>query len=140
MHVFEEPETRTLWLAKATPRDWLMPGETPLVIEGATTRYGRVSFSLRVPSALEMASSGYSVHANVTLPAGFAAPAGGLVLRVRAPMAYAGKLSGVTVGGKVWTSFNASSETIQFTSAQLASRSVMSGISSIVATFGATTV
>ena len=26
MLLFEEPETRTLWLAKATPRDWLAPG------------------------------------------------------------------------------------------------------------------
>merc|ERR1719326_345614 len=27
---FEDPETRTLWLAKAVPRDWLKPGERPL--------------------------------------------------------------------------------------------------------------
>jgi hypothetical protein len=139
MHVFEEPETRTLWLAKATPRDWLVPGEAPLVIERATTRYGRLSFSLRVASAEDMASSGYSVHANVTLPAGFAAagPAGGLVLRVRAPVAYAGKLSAVTVGGKAWAHFNASSETISFTLAELGTSSVSSGLSAIVASFGA---
>jgi len=138
MHVFEEPETRTLWLAKATPRDWLVPGEAPLVIERATTRYGRLSFSLRVASAEDMASSGYSVHANVTLPAGFAAagPAGGLVLRVRAPVAYAGKLSAVTVGGKAWAHFNASSETISFTLAELGTSSVSSGLSAIVASFG----
>ena len=100
MHVFEEPETHTLWLAKALPRDWLVPGEAPLVVERATTRYGRVSFSMTVGTG-----SSYTVAVNVTLPASFATagPTGGLRVRVRAPLAHAGKLSGVTVGGKAWS-------------------------------------
>ena len=105
MHVFEEPETHTLWLAKALPRDWLVPGEAPLVVERATTRYGRVSFSMTVGTG-----SSYTVAVNVTLPASFATagPTGGLRVRVRAPLAHAGKLSEVTVGGKAWSGFNAS--------------------------------
>merc|ERR1712166_668366 len=37
MLVFEEPETHTLWLGKAVPRDWLAPGESALLVEQATT-------------------------------------------------------------------------------------------------------
>jgi hypothetical protein len=144
--VFEEPETRTLWLGKAVPRDWLVPGESPLVAEGVTTRYGRLSFSLQAVSAVDAVRSGYAVHANVTLPPSCGTgvggagsqPAGGLVLRIRAPMAHAGKLSGVTVGGQAWAHFNASAETIEFTAAQLTPALVESGLPAIVATFAAT--
>ena len=137
MLVFEEPETRTLWLAKATPRDWLAPGEAPLVVERATTRYGRVSFSV---VAVGAAAGSYAVRANVTLPAGFARagaprPAGGLVLRIRAPPPHAGKLSGVTVGGKAWVDFNASTETVSFSAAQLTPSLLATGLPEIVATF-----
>ena len=51
MLCFEEPQTRTLWLAKATPRDWLAAGEAPLVATNLTTRYGRLSFSLTPPTS-----------------------------------------------------------------------------------------
>ena len=139
MHVFEEPETRTLWLAKATPRDWLALGETPLVIERATTRYGRISFSLAAESSSAEGGSaaGYSVRANVTLPASIvgAPPAGGLMLRIRAPLEHAGKLSGVTVGGKAWSGFNASTETVSFSAAELTPELVGAGLPAIVATF-----
>ena len=125
MHVFEEPETHTLWLAKATPRDWLAPGEAPLVIKRATTRYGRVSFSLTVSTAAETAedtggSPKLVVRANLTVPAGFAeaGPAGGLRLRLRAPLAHAGRLGSVTVGGKPWV-VNRTAETVDFTAAQV---------------------
>ena len=84
--VFEEPETRTLWLGKALPRDWLAAGEAALSVQRATTRYGRISFKLAAAAA--EAGAPYTVHANVTLPASFAAsaPAGGLVLRLRTPL------------------------------------------------------
>ena len=62
----------------------------------------------------------------------------GLVLRIRAPMAHAGKLSGVTVGGQALAHFNASAETIEFTAAQLTPALVESGLPAIVATFAAT--
>eukprot|EP00966_Prymnesium_polylepis_P085900 1988025-Prymnesium_polylepis.1 len=40
MLTFEEPETRTLWLAKATPRDWLDPDASPITAHRVPTRYG----------------------------------------------------------------------------------------------------
>ena len=143
MHVFEEPETHTLWLAKATPRDWLAPGESPLMVEGATTRYGRVSFSLRVEGSAEaaeaVASGSYSVRVNVTVASAFASspPAGGLIVRVRAPVEYAGKMSSVTVGGKSWSSFNASTETISFGASDLTAALISSGLPVMVVSFGA---
>ena len=33
MLCFEEPQTRTLWLGKAVPRDWLVTGEAPIAAE-----------------------------------------------------------------------------------------------------------
>ena len=62
-----------------------------------------------------------------------APPEGGLRVRVRAPMAYAGKLSAVTVGGKAWSSFDAAAETIDFSKAALASGGTQLAI---LATFG----
>eukprot|EP01051_Picozoa_sp_SAG22_P006635 SAG22_NODE_440_length_10484_cov_19.751661_9_plen_429_part_00 len=138
MLVFEEPEARTLWLAKATPRDWLLPAtKEPLAVERATTRYGRISFSLAVATAAPV----YTVAANVTVPASFAAaaskPAGGLVLRIRAPVEHAGKLSKVTVGGQVWSGFDAAEETVSFKASELTAELIKSGLPAIVATFGA---
>ena len=84
MLCFEEPETRTLWLAKATPRDWLAPGEQPLRAYNLTTRYGRISYTLSTATAV-VAPEGagvaavpapapaYSVHASVHLPPSFVA-------------------------------------------------------------------
>ena len=46
MLCYEEPESRTLWLGKATPREWLAAGEAALVAANLTTRYGRITFSL----------------------------------------------------------------------------------------------
>jgi len=150
MLVFEELETRTLWLGKAVPRDWLAPGEAPLLIENATTRYGRVSFSLTVGSSEEGLEAsggggggggGYSVRANVTLPSSFAtsSPVGGLRVRIRTPIEHAGKLSSVTVGGKAWSSFDAGTETVDFSAVELTAEMIATGLPAIVATFGAST-
>ena len=135
MLCFEEPETRTLWLAKATPRDWLAAGEAPLVASNLTTRYGRLSFSLAPPVVVARGSS-YAVRVNLTLPPSFAttAPAGGIRLRLRAPLAYAGRLSAVTVGTQQWSDFSAAEETIDIAASQL-SASVIQGLTRIVATF-----
>ena len=130
---FEEPETRTLWVAKATPRDWLVPGEAPVIATNLTTRYGRISFSLQVVAA---GTSAYTVRANVTLgPA--AVPPGGVRVRVRAPLQHAGRLSAVTVGGEAWSAFNAAEETIDFTAAALTPDRIENGLPQIVATFAA---
>ena len=79
------------------------------------------------------------MHANVSLPTSFAvsAPAGGVRLRLRAPLAYAGRLSGVSVGGRSWGGFNAAAETIDFSAAQLTASLLASGLPTIVATFAA---
>ena len=61
--------------------------------------------------------------------------AGGLRLRVRAPLTQAGKLSGVSVGGKAWTHFDAATETIDFSAAQLTKPLLETGLPSVVATF-----
>merc|ERR1711971_1095790 len=45
--LFEEPDNRTLWIAKALPRDWLAPGANQVVVERATSRYGSISFRLQ---------------------------------------------------------------------------------------------
>ena len=136
MIAFEEPQTRTLWLGKAVPRDWLVAGEAPLVANNVTTRYGRISMSLHVASG-----TGYSVKANVTLPQSFATkpPAGGIRLRIRTPLAQAGKLSKVTVGGKAWTAFDAAAETVNIAASALTAELIKSGLPQIVATFGAAT-
>ena len=136
MLCFEEPQTRTLWLAKATPRDWLEVGGAPIVASELTTRYGRVSFSLKASS--DKLKGAYVVHANVSLPSRFCtgtAPDGGIRLRLRAPLVHAGKLSRVTVGGKPWTAFNAAEETIDFSKEALCNTTLAGFLAAIVATF-----
>jgi hypothetical protein len=83
--------------SKAVPRDWLVAGEALLVANRVTMRYGRISLSLEVA-----AGATYAVKANITLPPSFGtkAPTGGIKLRIRAPLAHAGKLSKVMVGGQ----------------------------------------
>lgn len=131
---FEELETRTLWLAKATPREWLTAGAEAIAAQRLTTRYGRVSYVLRALGS----GSGYTVQANVTLPAGFSAtgttPAGGVRLRLRVPAAFAGKMSKVTVGGAAWSAFDAAAETVDFAAASL-TPAVLAGMQAIVASF-----
>ena len=136
MLCFEEPESRTLWLGKAVPRDWLVQGEAPLVAERLTTRYGRISFRLQVSAS---ASEQYTVRANVTLPESFATtgPAGGIRLRLRAPLAHAGKMSAVTVGGVSWSAFDAAEETIDISAAMLTRGLIRDGLPNVVATFSA---
>ena len=178
MLAYEEPETRTFWLGKAVPRDWLAAGEAPLNAKNVTTRYGRISFSLTVGVAADNSSSSssssegggtdgggnsggdkggggdfvnegfasstgaYVVHANITLPASYAdkatQPAGGIRLRIRAPIVHAGKLSKVTIGGQAWTAFNAAEETIDIAAGKLTASLIATGLPTIVATFGAT--
>ena len=144
MLCFEEPQTRTLWLAKATPRDWLEVGEGPIAASGLTTRYGRVSFSLQA-SYDTVQSQGklqgvYAVRANISLPSSRfgdgtgAVPAGGIRLRLRAPLKI-GKLSQVTIGGIAWTAFDATEETIDIASETLKQSGIVARLQSIVAVF-----
>jgi hypothetical protein len=134
MLVFEEPDNRTLWLAKALPRDWLGPGSQPVVVGNATSRYGRLSFSLHADSSAGGGS--YQVTVRMELPASFAKgpPPGGLRVRLRAPLQWARKLASVTVGGKPWSSFDRDAETIDF-SAQDLKTMPLSSLGTIVASF-----
>ena len=129
--LFEEPDNRTVWLAKALPRDWLAPGAEEVVVEDATTRYGRLSYRLDA----KMTAGAYTVSANVSLPPSYAEspPTGGLRLRLRAPLPHAGKLKAVTVDGKPWAAIDAKAETVDFSAAAL---KAAPQLGSIVATFG----
>ncbi len=101
MLVFEDPESDTLWLAKATPRKWLEDGKT-ISVSAAPTRWGRVGYS--IVSKLKEGT----VSARVDFPArGFAAST---QLRLRAPGER--KLKSVTLGGKPWTKFDPALETV----------------------------
>ena len=135
MLCFEEPETRTLWLAKATPRDWLAAGEAPLMASNLTTRYGRISYTMS--TATVVAGTGYAVHASVKLPSSFATspPSGGIRLRIRAPLEHAGKLSKVTIGGEAWAAFSAAEETIDIAASKITAKLIASGLPEIAATF-----
>ena len=135
MLCYEEPETKTLWLAKATPRDWLAVGQEPVRASNLTTRYGRVSFAVAAQASEDSNVAALSVHASVTLPASFATttPAGGIRLRIRAPLEH--KLSGVTVGGKAWSDFDAAEETINIAASKITASLIADGLPHIVATF-----
>lgn len=133
--LYEEPDNRTVWLAKALPRDWLAIGVPAVKVGRATSRYGRVSFSMQAGHA----EGSYVVNANVSLPTSYssAPPPGGLRLRLRAPLQHAGKMKTVTVGGKVWTAFDAKAETVDFTAKNLAEggSTLRNALQHVVATF-----
>lgn len=132
--VFEDPNSRTVWLGKALPREWLAVGMAPVTVTNATTRYGRVSYTM----AADPAGAGtYRIRANVSLPAAYgsaAGPAGGLKLRLRAPIAHAGQLSSVSVGGKAWPAIDAKAETVDFAQDALLP-TVLKEMQDITATF-----
>ena len=74
--VFEDPESETLWLARATPRAWLEDGKT-IAVEAASTRWGRIGYTI----ASQLKSN--MIRATLDLPAtGIAAE---IRLRLRAP-------------------------------------------------------
>ena len=58
MLLFEDPNTATVWLGKALPREWLAPDtHSPITVANATTRYGRVSYTLSASSEEVVARS-----------------------------------------------------------------------------------
>ena len=58
-------------------------------------------------------------------------------MRLRAPLAHAGRLSSVTVSGAAWAGFSAAEESVDFTAAQLTAGLLRDGLPRIVATFAA---
>jgi hypothetical protein len=101
MLVFEDPLSPTLWLAKATPRAWLGPGER-IKVDDAPTRWGKVSYTLS--SHLDQGE----VRATVALP--HAMPAETKV-RFRIPEGWT--LSGVEVNDRTWGEFDPVEETVR---------------------------
>eukprot|EP01049_Picozoa_sp_SAG25_P007535 SAG25_NODE_620_length_6411_cov_11.541350_1_plen_139_part_00 len=97
----------TLWLGKALPRVWLSPGET-IVAEDVPTRGGRIGLAI-------VSSEGGSYAVNITVPHGYAWPAGGVRLRLRSPAYPHGRhIASATVGGRPWPAalLNATEETV----------------------------
>jgi hypothetical protein len=101
MLVFEDPESETLWLAKATPRKWLEDGQR-IEVRAAPTRWGRVGYSI-----VSKLNEG-SVAVRVDLPAAGLAAATQVRLRVPGER----KLKSVTWNGKDWKQFDPARETI----------------------------
>jgi hypothetical protein len=95
MLLFEDPLSRTLWLARATPRAWLSHGRR-IALTRAPTRYGALSYSLesRLDEGL--------VTAAVTLPEG---GAGEVRLRLRVPAPHV--MTSVEVDGDPWPDLDA---------------------------------
>ena len=100
MLVFEDPESETVWLAKATPRSWLESGKA-IAVTGAPTRFGRLGFKLS--SSL----NADRVTGEVMLPSAFHAS---VKLRCRVPGGR--KISSVELNGQTWQQFNSEEETI----------------------------
>lgn len=101
MLAFEEPNSNTLWLCKATPRDWLKDGST-VAATAVPTRWGKLNFSIhshlkdkRIDMALELPA------ANVRLQT---------IIRLRTPGQM--QISSVMLGDQVWSEFDAENETI----------------------------
>lgn len=81
----------TLMLGGDLPRAWLSPGEH-LGIYGAPITGGRMDMSIE--------STALTHKINVTLPAGYTWPVGGVVLRIRSPAWPQKKIVSATVGGE----------------------------------------
>ena len=85
------------------------------------------------------AAAAFTIHANVSLPSSYAAkataPPGGIVLRLRTPVAHAGRLAAVSVGGKAWMKMDATAETIRFEVDDLAQPGMLRRLQEIVATY-----
>ena len=88
-----------------------------------------------------------TVEANLSLPTewwstttpitagGLTPPAGGLVLRFRAPAPHTGKMKAVTVGGALWPHFDPAKETVVFTDSALSNATTVHGMSKILVSF-----
>jgi hypothetical protein len=95
MLVFEDPNEPVLWLAKATPQQWLEPGKK-IAVSGAPTRFGLVGFELRSDIAKG------KVFGSISLPPGPDNPT--VNVRIRVPGGK--KMQRVLVNGKPWKAFD----------------------------------
>ena len=131
--LYEDVATKTVWVGKALPREWLGEAESAVVVKRAPTRYGRIGFRLKSAHL----RGAFVVSVNLTLEARFvlpaSRPAGGLRLRLRAPEPHAGRLRAATVGGADWPHIDAAAETVDFAAEALG---VLAHSPQILATFG----
>jgi hypothetical protein len=100
MLVFEEPQEDVVWLARATPRDWLAHGHH-VTVRAAPTRFGRVGYEMR-----SFINDG-QVEIDVELPPRFAAT---VQVRVRVPQGRL--LRSATVNGRPWALIDLGQQTI----------------------------
>jgi len=101
MLVFEDPNEPVLWLAKATPRDWLEDGKR-IGVDGAPTRFGTIGYEIRSDM-----SKG-RLHGTLNLPEkGLDAT---IKIRLRVPGER--RMKKVEVNGKTWPNFNPAGEII----------------------------
>jgi hypothetical protein len=100
MLVFEEPDDAVVWLARATPREWLEQGKK-IAVTAAPTRSGKVSYEVRSDVANNKVSA--TIHA----PEDSATT---IKLRCRVPGGK--KIHAVTVNGETWTNFSAEQEVV----------------------------
>jgi hypothetical protein len=96
MLVFEDPNEPVLWLAKATPMQWLEDGKK-IAISRAPTRFGMVAYELRS----EIGKG--KVLGTIELPAGPGRPT--VNVRIRVPGDRV--MQRVQVNGKAWDGFDA---------------------------------
>ncbi len=100
MLVFEDPDEQVLWLAKATPRDWLAQGQK-ISAQNVPTRFGSIDYELRSDIDHD------KIFAVLHLPLGYAATT---KLRVRAPEGK--QIRDVKLNGVTWKDFSAEQEVI----------------------------
>lgn len=100
MLVFEEPDNAVVWLARATPREWLEQGKK-IAVTAAPTRFGKVSYELHSDVAHDKVSA--VIHAPEDSTAT-------IKLRCRVPAGK--KMHAVTINGEKWTDFSAEREAV----------------------------
>jgi hypothetical protein len=101
MLAFEDPRSETLWLAKATPREWLADGRQ-ISAAAVPTRWGRIGFTIASHLAARR------IEATIDLPTEpFAAT---VMLRLRVPAGH--QLRAVEVNGQPTPNFDPAQETV----------------------------
>jgi hypothetical protein len=101
MLLMEEGES--LWLARATPRNWLEQGNK-ITVASAPTHFGMVSYEI-----ISDVDNG-KITATVRMPS--RKPATEVLLRLRHPKAL--PIKSVRVNGKLWDHFDPATETVRF--------------------------
>lgn len=101
MLAFEDPRSETLWLAKATPREWLADGNE-ISAAAVPTRWGRIGFMISSHIASRR------IEAKIDLPSESFAAA--VKLRLRVPDGR--RLAAVKVNGRATAAFDPVQETV----------------------------